>query len=182
MEPVKPLVILEDIDAKIRVLRYPHKSKATGSGVAEHVRISDLEKEHSYRYQVEILDGSDFMGCPRWVAASITPDRFGDGLKVLEGWKTIASSLGVSVTTAKEYALRQPFPLPVRYDHARKPWVHDVIVRAWRSMHSRPVVDVPQPVEHRGRRRALKTAVLLNVKPSNRKSRSARARQIHQRS
>ncbi len=47
------------------------------------------------------------------------------------GWKAIGHALGVTDDTAQTYAKRNVDPLPVRYDHARRPYVLASATQDW---------------------------------------------------
>ena len=79
---------------------------------------------------VELADGKDSTGALRWVATVPVRDRLGVGEVALEGWKTIADALGVTVQTALLWARLTEYRLPVRHG-IRGPYIFRSLLRAW---------------------------------------------------
>lgn len=79
---------------------------------------------------VELADGRDALGETRWIKALVIPDRRGLGEPVYEGWKEIASALGVTIVSARAWARLLEHRLPVRFS-PRGPYILASLLRAW---------------------------------------------------
>jgi hypothetical protein len=83
---------------------------------------------------VEVCVGQNAALEKTWMRAVVTPDWRGDGQCVLFGWPQIANALGVSVKTAKKFALLTNHRLPVRFQWRKKqyqPTIPLLLVQAW---------------------------------------------------
>jgi hypothetical protein len=105
--------------------------------MGESSRVTEFQGPHAFRvvalaigHAIELADGKDATGETRWIRAVLTPDRRNTGEIVLEGWKPIASTLGVTVRTAIRYANLTTDRLPVRYG-IKGPYVLKSLLRAW---------------------------------------------------
>ena len=56
-------------------------------------------------------------------------------LRLLFGWKEIASAVGCSVDGAQKFAARNVDPLPVFYDFAERPTCRSDVMAMWLDRH-----------------------------------------------
>jgi hypothetical protein len=83
---------------------------------------------------VEVCVGRNAALEKTWMRAVVTPDWRGDGQTVLFGWPQIANALGVSVNTAKRFAMLANHRLPVRFQWRSKqyqPTIPMLLLQAW---------------------------------------------------
>ena len=83
---------------------------------------------------VEVCVGQNAALEKTWMRAVVTPDWRGDGQAVLFGWPQIANALGVSVNTAKKFAMLDNNRLPVRFQVRQKqcqPTIPLLLLQAW---------------------------------------------------